>query len=194
MKDITLPPPALRGTVSLEEALARRRSCRRFQPRPLTLAEIGQLLWAANGLSDADLDRRTTPSAGALYPCEWYVTWAEGTYHYRPRGHYLRFVQQADARELLARAAWQDFVAQAPCVFVVAADYERTTPRYGSRGRERYVPMDAGHSIQNLLLQAVTLGLGSVPVGAFDDAAVAQAMALPSEQTPLCLLPVGWPR
>lgn len=194
MKDVTLPPPALRGTVSLEEALALRRSRRRFQPRPLTLAEIGQLLWAANGLSDADLDRRTAPSAGALYPCEWYVTWTEGTYLYQPRGHYLRFVQQADVREALARAAWQDFVAQAPCVFAVAADYERTMRRYGPRGRERYVPMDAGHSVQNLLLQAVTLGLSSVPVGAFDDAAVAQALTLPPEQTPLCLLPVGWPR
>lgn len=192
MKDIVLPAPQLRGDVSLEEVIARRRSCRSFQPRPLTLEQIGQLLWAAGGLVG---HWRTAPSAGACYPWELYAAWSEGVYVYRPDGHRLQQTQAADMRAALARAAWQQaFVAEAPCVFIVTVDYARTTSRYGPRGRERYVPMDVGHLAQNLLLQAVALGLGSVPVGAFDDEAVRQVMALPADEEPLYLLPVGWPR
>ncbi len=185
----------MRSEVSLEEAIARRRSQRRFQTRPLTLEEIGQLLWAAGGLADAASDRRTAPSAGACYPWNLYAAWSAGVFVYRPRGHYLEPWQTADVRAALARAAWQqDFIAQAPCVFAVSVDYARTVRRYGPRGRERYVPMDVGHLAQNLLLQAVALGLASVPVGAFEDEAVRQILALPAEEDPMYLLPVGWPR
>ena len=100
----------------------------------------------------------------------------------------------ADLRGALAKASWdQKFIAAAACVFVFSADFERTTEKYGDRGRTRYVPMDVGHAAQNLLLQAVALGLGGVPVGAFDDTAVRQAMALPGNEEPLYLVPVGPP-
>jgi SagB-type dehydrogenase family enzyme len=192
MKEIALPPPNLRGEMSVEQAIAQRRSRRYFQPRPLTLAQIGQLLWAASGISDAAQDRRTAPAAGALYPCEVYAAWSEGVFVYRPQGHRLAQTQTADVREALAWASGQEFVADAPCVFVVTAVYERTTRKYGARGRERYVPMDVGHLTENLLLQAVALGLSGTPVGAFDDKAVRDVMALPAEEEPFFLVLVGW--
>jgi SagB-type dehydrogenase family enzyme len=79
-------------------------------------------------------------------------------------------------------------------VFAVSAIFERTIERYRERGRVRYVPMDAGHAAENLTLQAVALGLGSTAIGAFNDAAISQVLALPEEEEPLYLIVVGHPR
>lgn len=188
-----LPPPKQEGAVSLEEALARRRSVRSFEDRPLTTSELGQLLWAAQGVTD-ERGFRATPSAGALYPLELYVATADGVLHYLPDGHRWQVVSQDDARQGLYQAALrQDPVRQAPAVFVVAAVYERTAQKYGAQRSPRYVHMEAGHAAQNLLLQAVALGLGGVPIGAFDDGAVQEVLGLPAEHEPLYLIPVGHP-
>lgn len=193
--EISLPPPHLRGERSLEEVIASRRSVRAFTPQELTLEEIGQLLWAAQGVTGSKEYLRAAPSAGACCPLEFYVCWKEGIWRYRPVGHRLVRHRAEDVRAALAGASWnQRFVAEAPVVFAVSAVFSRTTRRYGERGRIRYVPMDVGHAAQNLLLEAVALGLASVPVGAFDDAAVSRVLALPPEEEPLYLLPVGHPR
>lgn len=190
---IALPSPALRGSVSLEEALAGRRSVREFTARSLTQAEIGQLLWAAQGVTSAD-GRRTAPSAGATYPLELYAVTANGVGLYLPAEHALAPVRSDDVRPNLARAALsQEFVAEAPLVVVVAALPERTEARYGARA-ERYVALEAGHAAQNLLLEATALGLVGVPVGSFDDATVASLLRLRDEEVPLYLLPIGHPR
>lgn len=73
-----LPPPELDGGASLNAALARRRSVRAFAPRPLTRSELGQLLWAAQGQTDAREGKRAAPSAGALYPLAVYAATDEG--------------------------------------------------------------------------------------------------------------------
>lgn len=190
---VALPSPALRGQVSLEEALARRRSVREFAARPLSAAEIGQLLWAAQGVTD-DAGRRTAPSAGATYPLELCAVTADGVYRYLPDEHALRLVQSGDIRtDLAAAAIGQSFVGEAPLTVVVAAVPARTEARYGARSG-RYVALEAGHAAQNLLLQAVALDLVSVPIGSFDDAAVADLVGLGEDEMPLYLLPVGHPR
>lgn len=194
MNTITLPSPRLQGELSLEAVLAARRSVRAFRPEPLTMAEIGQLLWAAQGVTGERPVLRAAPSAGACCPLELYLCRADGVWHYEPVVHRLTGHLEEDVREALAAAAWgQKFIAQAPAVFVVSAVFGRTTTRYGERGRLRYVPMDAGHAAENLLLQAAALGLGSVTIGAFDDTAVARVLHLPVDQEPLYLLPVGRP-
>jgi SagB-type dehydrogenase family enzyme len=100
-----------------------------------------------------------------------------------------------DARQELATAAYgQWFVAQAACVVAIVGVYARTTVKYGERGRLRYVPMDAAHAAQNVLLQAVALGLGAAPVGAFEDEKVRRVLGLPLDEVPLYLIPVGKPR
>ena len=187
---VALPPPARKGEASVEQALAGRRSCRRFSPRPLALEQISQLLWAAQGVTAAD-GRRAAPSAGACYPLELYLVCAEGIFQYLPEGHRLRKAQARDIRGDLAAAAWgQDFIAQAPASLVFSAVYERTTSRYGERG-VRYVHMDVGIAAENVHLQAEALGLGSVSVGAFDDAAVARVVGLPDPEKALYIIPVG---
>jgi SagB-type dehydrogenase family enzyme len=189
---LELPAPATDGEISLEAALAARRSVREFTDEALTLREISQLLWAAQGIT-ADWGGRTAPSAGALYPLEIYLVSADGLSHYEPAPHRLVFLGRTDLRRSLAIAALgQSQVSDAPAVFVIAAVMERTEAKYGDRA-ERYVDMEAGHACQNLLLQATALGLGAVPTGAFSDAAVSAVLRLPGDQTPLYLVPVGHP-
>lgn len=191
-REISLPKPTRRGKMTLEEAVARRRSVREFSDHPLSLEEFGQLLWAAEGITGPAPHLRAHPSAGALHPLEVYLVSPEGIYHYCPEGHHVRLVRGGDHRARLATAAHgQEFVAEAACVIAITAVYPRTTGRYGERGRVRYVPMDAAHAAQNVLLQAVALGLAAVPVGAFDDGAVREALGAPAEEVPLYLIPVG---
>ncbi|RLA84987.1 MAG: nitroreductase [Deltaproteobacteria bacterium] len=194
--ELKLPAPQLRGDLSLEEVLSHRRSVRSFRKEGLTLKEISQLLWAAQGITDPR-GFRTAPSAGALYPLEVYLVVGKaeglgsGVYHYLPKGHKLVKVKEGDVRSALCRAALgQPWVGEAPVVFCIAAEYERTTAKYGPRGI-RYVHLEAGHAAQNLCLQAVSLGLGSVTVGAFGDQEVQRILGLPQRHRPLYLIPVG---
>jgi SagB-type dehydrogenase family enzyme len=186
-----LPAPQLKGALTLEEALAKRRSVREFSDTPLTLAELGQLLWAAQGTTHS-AGLRTAPSAGALYPLEVYAVTREGVYHYQPQGHRISAHIQGNVRPTLHTAALrQDPVLKAPAVIVIAAVYARTAQKYGAERSPRYVHLEAGHAAQNVLLQAAALNLGAVPIGAFEDDPVRRALGLPSDQQPLYLIPVG---
>ena len=187
---LDLPEPRTDSEVALEETLARRRSVRQYTDQPLTMEEISQLLWAAQGVT-RDWGARTAPSAGALYPLEVYVATPEGLYHYLPDGHRAEVLSQQDLRRTLARAGLdQNAIHDAPAVFVIAAVYARTSGKYGKRA-ERYVKLEAGHVGQNILLQAVALDLGGVPIGAFHDDQVQRALGLPANYEPLYLIPVG---
>ena len=190
---MALPSPRVQSHVSLEEALDRRRSVRDYTKEPLTWEEIGQLLWSLQGIT-SDWGGRAAPSAGALYPLEVYVATAEGVHHYLPQGHQVEILSSSDVRQALwGPALLQNWVREAPAVFIIAALYERTESKYGSRA-ERYVKLEAGHACQNLLLQAVALDLGAVPVGAFHDDQVQAALGLAADHRPLYLVPVGHPR
>jgi SagB-type dehydrogenase family enzyme len=188
-----LSKPRLKGELSLEETLAQRRSVRSFAEEDLTLEEISQLLWAAQGTTSA-WGGRTAPSAGALYPLEVYVATANGLYRYVPHGHKVIIESQDDLRlKLWEVALEQDAIREAPAVFVITAVTERTAGKYGDRA-ERYVKLEAGHACQNILLQAVALDLGAVPIGAFYDDQVQAVLSLPPDHEPLYLIPVGHPR
>lgn len=188
-----LPPPSRGSKVSLDEALARRRSFRNFSERALTERQLSQLLWATQGVTDPE-GLRTAPSAGALYPLEIYVATADGLHHYRPEGHRIRSLSDTDLRPAIHRAALrQESILKAPAVFVFASVHERVEKKYGRHGR-RYIHMEVGHAAQNLLLQAAALDLGAVPIGAFQDARIHRALGLPPDHRPLYLVPVGSPR
>jgi SagB-type dehydrogenase family enzyme len=190
---IELPKPDIKGAVTLEKAIVARRSRRDFLPDAVTLQELGQLCWAAQG-QDRGGTFRTVPSAGATYPLELFVVTEDGFHHYLPAGHALERMTDEDLRSALSSAAWgQGFVEEAPLTLVFAAEFERTTGRYGERGL-RYVYMEAGHAAQNVHLQAEAIGLGSVAVGAFDDALVARVLSLPGHLEPIYMVVVGHPR
>jgi len=195
---IRLPAPATRGAVSLEETLRARRSVRGFTDEALTLAQLSQLLWAAQGITDAE-GHRTAPSAGARYPIELYVVAANvsglpaGVYKYRPREHDLVRHLDGDRRSRLVEAAVrQDWILTAAAVVAITSVDERTRARYRDR-TERYVAIEAGHVGQSLCLQAVALGLGTTVVGAFQDDSVTSALSLERSERPIVLIPVGKP-
>jgi SagB-type dehydrogenase family enzyme len=194
---IELPQHKSKGTLSIEEAIERRRSRRDYGDDPVLLSDISQLCWAAQGITEANGGLRAAPSAGALYPLEIFVVVGNsnldaGVYHYSPRGHMLERVKKGDHRKQLREASLgQEWVESGSLDFVIAAVYDRTMVKYGERGRDRYVPMEAGHAAENIYLQAESLGLGAVTIGAFNDDQVRQVISAPSQYTPLYVMPVG---
>jgi len=189
-----LPAPKTKGGMPLVEALATRRSVRDFARRPLTAEQISQLCWAAQGITEPTWGYRTAPSAGALYPLTLLVATSEGVFAYLPREHALKQLLSTDVRRQMEVAALhQEWVGSAPAVFVICADISITAAKYGRRA-ERYVWLEVGHAAQNILLQATALGLGAVPVGAYEDAAIAKILHLPANLRVMYLVPVGYPR
>ena len=196
--EVILPSPDTTGGMPVEAALQGRRSVRQFADRPLPIQDLSQILWAAQGVTGLQ-GYRTAPSAGALYPLEILVAAGEveglgsGVYRYRPGSQSLVPVSAGDPRAALSSAALdQAAVRDAPAVLIIAAVPARTTAKYGERG-SRYVDMEAGHASQNVYLQAQSLGLGTVAIGAFMDGEVAAVAGLDPGEIPRYLMPVGYP-
>lgn len=200
---IALNPPGFKKE-NLKVLLEKRISYRDFQNKILNLDDIAAVLWAAGGKKvDAVTGAsRTIPSAGATYPLELYIVVGqncvdklkEGAYHYSIEEHSLEFIGEGDRRQELSHACLdQDFIAKAPVSLVIAAKFQRTTCRYGTRG-ERYVYMEAGHACQDTYLAVTNLGLGTVEVGAFSDDSVKQVLKLDRDYTPLSVMPIGHPK
>ena len=195
-KTVSLPAPQFDSRTSIEKSLLERRSVRQYRDKDLTLGELSQLLWAAQGVT-SPRGYRTAPSAGALYPLEIYIAagkvggLAPGIYKYEPDEHKLVKIGDRDRRVARWRAALeQSAIRNAPVVLVFCAVYERTTRTYGERGI-RYVHMEVGHAAQNVCLQAISLGLGTVVIGAFNDKEVKKVLKLEADEWPLCIMPAG---
>jgi SagB-type dehydrogenase family enzyme len=193
---INLPETRLDSDFSIEKALNERRSVRDYTKEALTIAEISQLLWAAQGITSPE-GYRTAPSAGGTYPLEIYLASGNvqdidsGVYRYDPEEHALQKMLDGDLRGRLSEAALdQAWIREGAADIIIAAEYERTAERYGDRA-ERYVHMEAGHAAQNIYLQAAALNLGTVSVGAFNDSKVQKVLNLPIEHKPLYIMPVG---
>lgn len=198
---IHLPSPSQKGGMPLAEAIARRRSIRDFTPQPISQLQLSQILWAAQGITDAWGRYRTVPSAGATYPLEIFVVCGTngvdeidaGIYRYNMDSHSLTLHYGGDIRLALAGAArGEEGIYEAPVDIVICAIFERTTLSYGSRG-ERYVHMEVGHAGQNIYLQAAALGLATFAVGAFNDEQVREVLQLDEQYKPLYIMPVGKP-
>jgi SagB-type dehydrogenase family enzyme len=193
-----LPAPKLDGTFSVEKAIALRRSVRVYAAEPLTSDDVSQLLWAAQGVTDTE-GRLTAPSAGGIHPMQAYLAAgnvsgvAAGIYRYNGKKHEIALLNAGDPREKLCEAALeQACVLNAPACIILTVTKDRTVRRYKGFA-EGYINMEAGHAAENVHLQAVALGLVSVPVGAFDASILTRILwLLPSEEA-LYILPVGKP-
>lgn len=206
---IQLPAVRTEGPVSVEEALSERRSVRRYYPGTLTLDELGQVLWSAQGVTypieqtPEGFQRewrggfRTAPSAGALYPLEIYVVVGHvdglkpAVYRYVPVEHALELAAPGDLRAPLSQAAHgQTVISTPPAVLVIAGVVARTAAKYGERA-EQYVLLEAGAAAENVFLQCESLGLATVIVGAFVDEQVKEVLQLPEEEETYVLMPIG---
>ncbi|NVL90203.1 MAG: SagB/ThcOx family dehydrogenase [Desulfobacterales bacterium] len=201
-KSMKLPIPMLDGDVSLERAIKQRRTIRSFVDKPLTVGQLSQILWAAQGITDDRGLKRAAPSGGALYPIDIYAVMgkngvrelAPGIYHYDPIHHSIQKIAGTDAREDVAVASLrQMWMATAPVILVLTAEYRRITIKYGERGK-RYAMIETGHIGQNIFLQCQAIGLSAGIVGAFYDKEVTRAINSQKNHEPLIIMPVGWER
>jgi protease I len=192
-KLIKLAEPKLKGKLTLEEALEKRRSIRSFTGKSLTMEQISQLAWSGQGITEKEKGFRTAPSAGAIFPIELYVAIPEGLFVYRPVNHSLEKVVDSDVRAKLAEASFgQRWVADAGADFIIAGSEKKLAAKYGSKANV-YMLLEAGHIGQNILLQAVSLDLGAVPIGAFNAEEVNKICKLPKDLESLYIISVGQP-
>jgi SagB-type dehydrogenase family enzyme len=189
---IKLPAPDFTNA-SIEECMEARRSVRGYQDKELSLHQISNILWSAQGITEDRYGFRTAPSAGATYPLEVFIAKKDGLFRYIPSSHGMKQEMSKDIRKDIAKAALgQGFISDAGLVVIITAIFERTATRYGDRA-VRYVYIEAGHCAQNIHLEAVALGLGSVPVGAFRDNELTKLLKLKDEE-PIYIIPVGYVR
>ena len=207
---IALPSPRHDGMLSVEKALSERRSLRVYSDEALTVPEISQLLWAAQGITNErdapsrwnqDYEwqggYRTAPSAGALFPLELYLVAAnvaglsQGVYKFVPRDHSIIKVADGDRRgDIFDVGLRQASIARAPALIIIAAVYARTWVKYGDRS-ERYIFIETGHVGQNIYLQSAALGIGAVMTGAFDDEGLKAVLRMPDDEEPMAIMPIG---
>lgn len=194
---IELPEPKFSSKTSIEEVLHKRRSIRDYLDDPLSISDISQILWAAQGITEETYGLRTAPSAGALYPLEIYIAVSNvndlnpGVYKYKPQNHTLEKIDEGDKRLNISNAALQqDAIANSSAIVIISAVYERTAVKYGSRA-ERYIHIEVGSVGQNIYLQSVSLGLGTVMIGAFKDEALKKVLALPKNENLYAIMPLG---
>jgi len=192
--DIQLPKPKYEGDMSLEETIFKRKSIRSFLDKEIEIEKISQLLWVAQG---KNISKRTVPSAGAIYPLVIYVFLKyRGLYYYDFRKSLLKMEIKEEANEnflkqLALYSLSQNFIYEAPLNIIICVDFPKIISGYGERG-SRYALIEVGHCAQNVHLEAVSLGLGSVPIGAFRDKKISQLMKLPENLDPIYLIPIGY--
>jgi SagB-type dehydrogenase family enzyme len=165
----------------------------------MPLADLGQLLWAAQGVNRPD-GHRTAPSAMAAYPLELYVLVSRvrdlpaGIYHYKPAGHELETVSTGDRlTEFNTTASRAPWIADAAVVVLFVGAFDRAAGRFRDRA-ERFIAIEVGAAAQNLYLQAAALGLGTTYAASVQDSAAGQIFSLPSGQRQMGIMPVGRPR
>lgn len=198
---VSLPSPIIEGNVSVEQAMHDRRSVRRYTDGSITLQDVSQILWAAQGITNQTTKFRTVPSGGHTYPLEVYLVVGEGgvtglnegVYHYNPFNHSLEKTSKMDVRSDLSQAAnGQPWVKEAPVDIVITGNYDKMIAKYKDEILStRFVDMEAGHAGQNIYLEAEALNLATVALGSFRDDSVHKIIGLPDNEKTLYIFPVG---
>ena len=200
---VSLPAPQLTGNLSVEAAIQNRRSVRHYSNESVTLGNVSQILWSAQGITDTQYQLRAAPSAGQVYPLEVYVIAGpnvtglkQGVYQYEPSNNTLEMFMNGDLRgDLSTIADGQPWVKQAPLDILITGDNQKMMDKYPDKDLSiRFVDLEAGHAGENIYLQAESLGLVTVSLGSFDSNQLSQKFELPSNETPLYIFPIGHPQ
>jgi SagB-type dehydrogenase family enzyme len=187
---VKLPSPRNDSDVSIEKALLQRRSIRSYKEEPLSLNDLSQILWAAQGITEPKRGLRTAPSPRAVYLLEIYVLLGNvtnlpmGMYKYQPQGHELVKIADGDKKAELFKAAGQAPIKNAPVALVIAGLLEKTQ-------NPAWMYLEAGHAAENIYLQSVSLKLGTVAMAGFKEDEVRKALNLPEKERVLYIMPLG---
>jgi SagB-type dehydrogenase family enzyme len=200
---VSLPNPQLTGNLSVEASIQNRRSVRHYSNQSVTLGNVSQILWSAQGITDTQNQLRAAPSAGQVYPLEVYVIAGpnvsglqEGVYQYEPSNNTLEMLMNGDLRSDLSNIAdGQPWVKQAPLDILITGNNQKMIDKYPNKDLSiRFVDLEAGHAGENIYLQAESLGLVTVSLGSFDSNQLNQKFELPNNETPLYIFPIGHPQ
>jgi SagB-type dehydrogenase family enzyme len=200
---VSLPAPQLTGNLYVEAAIENRRSVRHYSNESVTLGNVSQILWSAQGITNSQYQLRAAPSAGQVYPLEVYVIAGpnvsglpEGVYQYEPSNNTLLKFMNGDLRDNLSTIAdGQPWVKQAPLDILITGNNQKMIDKYPDKDLStRFVDLEAGHAGENIYLQAESLGLVTVSLGSFDSNQLSQKFQLPSNETPLYIFPIGHPQ
>jgi SagB-type dehydrogenase family enzyme len=194
-KRITLQAPGLSslGAMPVREAIAARRSARQFSEAPISLEELGYLLWATQGVTGTEKDddgrilrqHRAAPSAGGRYPLETYLSIQrvegipKGLYRYLPAEHELLVVREDEGllAELGAACYESPSAKGAAAIFIWSATPYRTEWKYAYLAH-RMIAMEAGHVCENLYLAAESCRIGVCALLSYHQPRVDQLLGL----------------
>lgn len=194
-----LPAPLTDGPIPFENILANRRTVREYASEAMSIDGAAQLLWAAYGITEHGIwNRRTVPSAGAIYPMEIYLIAGDieeigpGVYRYDAEEHTLEPMRAGDIRPDLAEACTQqEWMEHAPMAIVICTDFAKATSKYGERGAF-YAFFEAGHIAQNIYLQGESMGIGIAEVATFEDEELSGVVGQALNHRPLLVMAAGW--
>ena len=194
---ISLPKPNLKSNMTVEQAIAKRRSIRKYANKPLTLEQLSQILWAAQGKSGPERHHHAAPSAGGIHPLQLYIIATnvselnKGIYKYDPQKNSLSLKHSNHKRDNVHQAAYgQSAILSAPVILVFVAQFQKTMNKYGPKAKA-FVYTDLGHSAENVYLQATALGIGTVAMGGIEEKKITEILELPEDEDVIYLMPLG---
>lgn len=196
LEQITLPQPQRSGGKALNTTLQERRTRRAFSDQTVSMAELSQMLWSAQGVTDTESGKRIAPSAREAYPYTVYVVVRSvsglepGLYEYLPQTHSLGKMPLADAGQALNEAGVQEGAQQAPVVFILSASLAKSAEKMGANAVNSTM-LEGGHIGQNLYLQAESSNLALVVMAGFSPPQVREALELDPGETPVYVIPFG---
>lgn len=200
---VALPKPSLTSRTSVEAAMQARRSRRDFTSDSLNLKQVGQMLWAAQGVT-ADWGGRTSPSAKSAYPLTVYlvankvVDLEPGVYRYLPGErevkHQIQLIKPGDVHEALGAAIGQNAAKNPPVLFIITGNMDIMARAFDNKRNDNNVYLEVGHAAENMYLQAETLGLGMVTIAGFDGNKVREVAGIPENETVIYAIPMGIPK
>lgn len=200
---IALPQPDYRSSSSLELVLKNRRTRVDFSDSSLSLKQISQILWAAQGIN-VDWGDRTAPSAKSTYPLSVFLIANKvdgleaGEYQYIPGErvmlHQLKPIKKVEIGEALFDLLKQSSFNNVPAVLVISGNMKKMAEAYGGIPHDKEVYLEAGFVAQNIALQAESLKLGTTVNTNFDELKVRELITISSTDTIIYLMPIGVPR
>lgn len=186
--DIKLPEPEKKGGMTLNEALMSRKTNRTFDSKELSLQEISNLLWAANGINRMD-GKRTAPSARNAQEIEVYVAMKSGLYRYEANDNALRIISTKDQRHQMSQRP--QMIEEAPIALIFYANYDKMK-NFDDASKEFYGATDAGFVSQNVYLYCAAHNLNTVVMGYIDRDAIRQMIDVDGKA--ILVQPVGYPK
>ena len=202
LENVKLPPPEVTGGLAINQVIQTRRSIRKYKEAPISLRDLGQLLWSAQGITDTKTGHRAAPSAVATYPLKLYAVVKEGgvtglpagVYLYAPKDHSLTIVKKGNFYPDVAASMhfYNSWIEKSAVVFIFTGT-STLIEKLSKDSGMLFTDLEAGMAAENLLLESVSLGLGRCTIGGFRSEKAAALLGIDKNVRLLLIVSVGRP-